>query len=106
MWCSQDKIICRVVTNEEWKLPKDVLICLTIRYLHRIKQLTQILIRMGHCESYQYSLDIETALVEAIDNTSTHLTPLIVIGDINLIIHSQWEITTNLIVQSELCFKN
>ena len=48
---SQD--ICRAVKNGEWKLPKHVLICLTIRQLYRSKQLTQIMSRMGHCESYQ-----------------------------------------------------
>ena len=73
--------ICRAVTNGEWKLPKHVLICLTIRHLCHSKQLTQILNRMGHYESCQYGSEVKTALTEALDNTSTHLTPHIVIGD-------------------------
>ena len=87
--------ICRTVTNGEWKFPKHVLICFTIRHLYRSKQLTQILNRIGHCESYQYGLEVETALAEALGNT--HLTPHIVVGDSNLV---TWDnlnkITTNL----------
>ena len=81
--------ICRAVTNGEWTLPKHVLICLPIRHLYRSKELTQSLNRMGHCESYQYSLEVETALAEALDNTSTHLTLHIVIDDSNLVFHSE-----------------
>ena len=55
---------------------------------------------MGHCESYQSGLEVETSLAEALDNTSTHLTAHIVIGDSNLVFHSEWDnlskITTNL----------
>ena len=55
---------------------------------------------MGHCESYQYGLEVETALTEALDNTITHLTFHIVIGDSNLVFYSEWDnlnkITTNL----------
>ena len=92
--------ISRAVTNGECKLPKHVLICLSIRHLYRSKQLTQILNRMGHYESCQYGLEVETASAEALDKTSTHLTPHIVIGDRNLVFHSEWDnlnkITTNL----------
>ena len=92
--------ICCAVKNGEWKLPKHVFICLTICQLYRSKQLTQILNRMGHCECYQYGLEVETALAEALDNTSTHLTAHFVIGDSNLVFHSEWEnlrkATTNL----------
>ena len=74
--------------------------CLTIRHLYRSKQLTQILNRMGNCESYEYSLEVETALAETLDNTSTHITPHIVIGDSNLVFHGEWDnlnkITTKL----------
>ena len=97
---SIDQDIFHIVTNGEWKLPKHVLICLTIRHLYRNKQPTQILNRKGHCESYQYGLEVETALAEALDNSSTHLTSHIVIVDSNLVFHSEWvnpnKITTNL----------
>ena len=35
---------------------------------------------LGHSESYSYGLEIETALAEALDEVSTHLTPHIVVG--------------------------
>ena len=69
-------------------------------HLYCRKQLTQILNRMGHCGSYQYGLEVETALTEALDKTITHLTFHIVIGDSNLVFYSEWDnlnkITTNL----------
>ena len=40
---------------------------------------------MGHCESFQYGLEVETTLAKVVDNTSTHMTPHIVIGDSNLL---------------------
>ena len=70
---------------------------------------------MGQCESYQYGLEVETALTDALDNTSTHLTSH-VIGDSNLVFHSAvgpphydnhqfLQAQTLLIVQPELCYK-
>ena len=47
--------ICRAVTNGEWKLPKHVLLCMTLRHLFRSKQLTTLLNRFGHCENHSFS---------------------------------------------------
>ena len=58
--------ICRATTEGQWKLPKHILICTTIRHLYRGKQLTTILNRLGHCESYDFGLELETALVSVI----------------------------------------
>ena len=92
--------ICRAVTNRAWKLPKHIIICLTICHLFRSKQLTQILNKMAHIESYQYGLEVETVLAEAFSNRSTYLAPHIVTGDSNIVFRSEWDnvnkITTNL----------
>ena len=45
---------------------------LKIRHLFRNKQLTQILNRTARIESYQYGLEVETALAEAL-NTQVHI---------------------------------
>ena len=91
--------LCRAVSDGKWKLPKHVLLCVTIRHLFRSKQLTMILNRLGHSESYDFGLELETALAKALDEVSTYLTPQIVTGEGNIVFHSEWDnlnkITTN-----------
>ena len=55
--------ICRAATAGQWKLPKHILLCTTIRHLYRGRQLTTILNRLGHCEGYDFGIELETALV-------------------------------------------
>ena len=74
-----------------WKLAKHILICTTIRHLYRSKQLTMILNRLCHCESYQFGIELETAMAKALEETSTYLTPQIVTGDSNEVFHSEWD---------------
>jgi hypothetical protein len=91
--------LCRAVTNGEWKLPKHILMCTTIRHLYRSKQLTTILHRLGHSESYDFALELETATAKAIEEVSTYLSPQIVTYEGNLVFHCEWDnlnkITTN-----------
>jgi len=88
------------VTKGEWKLSKHILLCTTIRHLYRSKQLTTILSRLGHCETYDFGLEIETALAKALDEVSTSLTPQIITGEGNDVFHLEWDnmnrITTNI----------
>ena len=79
--------ICRAVTNGEWKLPKHILLSTTVRHLYRSRKLTTILNRLGHCESYDFTLELETAMVQAIDECSTFLTPNILTGEANDVFH-------------------
>ena len=79
------------MTNGEWKLSKHILITTTIRHLYRSKQLTTILGRLGHCESYDFGLELETALAKALDEASTSLTPQIVTGAGNQVFHLEWD---------------
>ena len=67
--------ICRVVTNGEWKLPKHILLCMTVRHLYRNKQLTTLLNRLGHCESHALSAELETSIAKALEQTPSLLTP-------------------------------
>ena len=54
---------------------------------------------MGHCESYRFGLELETAISKALDEASTYLTPRIVTGENNAVFHGEWDnlnkITTN-----------
>ena len=70
--------ICRAATNGEWKLPKHMLICMTLRHLFRSERLITLLNRMGHSENYSFSLELETALAQAVDETSNLLSTQII----------------------------
>ena len=83
--------LCRAVSEGQWKLPKHVLVCVTVRHLFRSKQLNLILNRLGHSESYEFGLELETAQAKALDEASTHLTPQIVTGEGNSVFHCEWD---------------
>ena len=70
--------ICRAVTNSAWKLPKHVALCLTLRHLFRSKELITLLNRLGHCENYSFSLELETAIAIASEMRSNTLSQSIV----------------------------
>ena len=83
--------LCRSVTNSEWRLPKHILLCMALRHMYRSKQLTTILNRLGHCESYDFGMELSTALANALEETSTLLTPQIVYGEDSALFHSDWD---------------
>lgn len=91
--------LCRAVSEGKWKLPKHVLLCVTVRHLFRSKQLNMILHRLGHSEGYDFGLELETAQAKALDEASTYLTPQIVTGEGSAVFHCEWDnlnkITTN-----------
>ena len=70
--------ICRTVTNGERKMPKHILVTMTLRHLYRSTQLTTLLNRLGHCESHSFSVELETAIAKAIEETSLYLTSQII----------------------------
>jgi hypothetical protein len=63
------------------------------------KQLTTILYKLGHSESYDFGLELETAMAKAVDEVSTYLTPQIITCEGNVVFHCEWDnlnkITTN-----------
>ena len=70
--------LCRAATSGQWKLPKHILVCMTLRHLFRSSQLNTLMNRLGHAESYSFSLELETALASALDEASSILTPQII----------------------------
>ena len=70
--------ICRAATNGSWKLPKHIIMCMSLRHQYRSEKLITLLNRMGHCESYSFSLELETALAEAVMKSSTQLSNQII----------------------------
>jgi len=81
-------------------MPKHILLSTTVRHLYRSKILTTMLSRLGHSESYDYSLELETSLAKALNDSSSKLTPLIVTVPGNEVFHVEWDnlnkITTNI----------
>jgi hypothetical protein len=70
--------LCRAATNSQWKLPKHILISVTLRHLFRSAMLTTLFNRLGHCESYSFSLEHETALANALQSSVGVLPPTII----------------------------
>ena len=61
-----------------WKLPKHIFLSVTLRHLYGSKELTTLINRFGHCESYSFSLEVETAIAKALEETSSFLSSQIV----------------------------
>ena len=84
--------ICRAVTNDQWKLHKHVLICITMRHLFRSAELITLLNRFGHCENYSFSLELETAIANALQQTSTLLSTQITRNPVApIVFHSEFD---------------
>ena len=81
--------VCSAVSQGRWKLGKHILICITIRHLYRSKQLTTILNRLCHCESYFFGIELETTMAYALEEANTYLTSQIVSGETNKVFHNQ-----------------
>ena len=63
--------LCRAATKGQWSLSKHILLCLTLSHLSRSVKLSMLMNKVGHSESYFFSLDLETALAEALEHTNT-----------------------------------
>ena len=84
--------ICRAATGGSWKLRKHLLICLTLRHLFRSEKLITFMNRMGHCESYSFALELETALAESAIESSTQLSNQIIRSPLGpSLFHSQFD---------------
>ena len=55
------------------------------------KQLTTILNGLGHCESYDFGLELEKTVTKASDEESTYLTPKIICGEANVVFDNAWD---------------
>ena len=65
---------------------------MTIRHWFKSAELTTLLNRLGHCETYSFSLELETAITIAVESTSSLLSPQIVRNsDVPFIFHSDFD---------------
>ena len=70
--------ICGAATRGQWKPPKHIFLSMTLRHLYRSTELTTLINRFGHCESYSFSLEVGTAIAKALEETSSFLSSQIV----------------------------
>ena len=62
--CSQD--ISYATTNGQWEMPKHILLAMTVHHLTGSAQVITLLNRLGHCQSYTRTLELETALCNSV----------------------------------------
>ena len=75
---SFDQDLCRAVTNGKRKMPKHLLLAESLRHLFRSEELNSLIFRHGHCESYSFILELETAIANSQQLSSLILAPTIV----------------------------
>ena len=61
-------------TIGQWKLSKQIFLCIAICNLYRSKQLATILPRLGHIDCPDFGLELETAMAKALDENAADLT--------------------------------
>lgn len=83
--------LCRAMTSGHWKLPKHILLCMTLRHLYRSAELTHLLNRFGHCENYSFSLELETALANVLHDESQILSKQIISPMVGGVFHSDFD---------------
>ena len=85
---SQD--LCKAVTRRQWMMPKHLLLGMTIRHLTGSAEIVTMLHRFGHCASYSYILELETAISNKITNKEGYL-PSSLHAENNKILHLCWD---------------
>ena len=86
--CSQD--ICTNVTSGKWMMPKHLALAMTVRHLTGSAELITILNRLGHCRSYSQTLELETAICNAITSSGSILPASISVTN-NSVLHFAWD---------------
>ena len=82
---SIEQNLCLAVSKAEWKLPKHVLISVSVKHLIRSAQ-------AGHDDrGYDFGLELKTVLAKTQVDVSTYLMPQIVTGEGNTGFHCEWD---------------
>ena len=74
-------------------MKKHILLCMTLRHLFRSKSITTLMNRLGHCESYTYSIELETAPANSIVESASLVSNSDVIKrqPEGAVFHSDWD---------------
>ena len=82
--------LCRAVTNGKWEMPKHLLLAESLRHLFRSEEFNSLIFRLGHCESYSFTLELETAIANSQQLSSRILAPTIVPNP-GFVFHCCWD---------------
>jgi hypothetical protein len=82
--------ICYAVSGGRWKMPKHLLLGMTVRHITGSAEIVSLLNRFGHCVSYTTLLELETAMCNAIVETDK-LLPVTIDPDKNVVTHFCWD---------------
>lgn len=85
---SQD--LCKATTRGQWMMPKHLLLGMTIRHLTGSAEIVTIVNRFGHCASYSYLLELETAMCDSITDRVGILPPSMQVED-SKVTHFCWD---------------
>ena len=76
----RDYYFRRTVTKGQWELSEHILICMTVRHLFRSRELTTMLNRLGHSETYRFTQELETTIAKVFQGSSSLLSTQIVVN--------------------------
>jgi hypothetical protein len=65
--------LCSAATRSRWKLPKHLLLAMSLRHLTGSAQIITMINRYGHCRSYSQIMEVETAMAQQIQQEYTLL---------------------------------
>ena len=82
--------LCHAVTHGKVKMPKHLLLGMTLRHMTGSAELLTLLNHFGHCQSYSQILELETAMCNSTVGRDTVL-PTSVSPDNNSITHLCWD---------------
>ena len=66
---------CYAASNREWVIPKHILLPMTVRHLTGDAELVTMLNRFGHTQSYIRTMELETAMCNAVTASESALPP-------------------------------
>ena len=82
--------ISTAATHGKWKLPKHMLLGITLRHLTGSAELITIMNRYGHCQSYPLVLELETAMAQQVTQQDSIL-PSNITPALNKVSHLCWD---------------
>jgi len=81
---------CYAVSNGWWKMPKHILLGMTVRHITGSAEVMSIPNHFGHCVSYSTLLELETAMCNHVIESDS-LLPVTIDKQRNVVVHLWWD---------------
>jgi hypothetical protein len=82
--------ICAATTRGRWKMPKHLLLSMTLRTLTGRADIVTLMNRYGHCQSYSSTLELETAIANQVQQNES-IVPSNISTTSNKMAHMCWD---------------